>query len=81
MDYRSCKKHTNIQAPGFCPICFMEERDRYLAALRFLELSARELLAVSAVETAAYRRRWRIAIEQAQAVCSALDNDGKWEAG
>ena len=75
MDYGSCKKHKNIHAPGFCPICFMEERDRFLAALQFLEPSARELLRVAATETAAYRRRWRIAIEQARAVCAALDNE------
>ena len=25
---RNCIKHSAVRAPGFCPICFVEERDR-----------------------------------------------------
>jgi uncharacterized coiled-coil DUF342 family protein len=50
------------------------EVERLRGALQFLEPSARELLAVANEETAAYRRRWRMAIEQARAVCAALDD-------
>jgi len=28
MDYRSCEKHIEVRAPGLCPICLIEERDR-----------------------------------------------------
>lgn len=23
-----CQKHVNVHAPGLCPVCLMEERDR-----------------------------------------------------
>lgn len=82
MDFGTCLKHRNIRMTRFCPICLVNERDelqaeveRLRAVLQFLEPSVRELLEVAATETAAYRRRWRFAIEQASAVCTDLDDE------